>query len=230
VKLRATQESEEIITKKMERKQMNILVDELPKKVEIEGEEIEINTDYRNVLLYFRALRDEDLEGREKLEIAARLFFKRTPRNVEEAMRYINEEYIVCSETHASMTRRKKIEALGQRPFEKEKVVFDFEQDGRLIYVSFWQEYKINLIDVKMHWYAFKALFDGLGEETVLRRVIEFRRMKPKDMPRERRIELMELQKELSIAPLKNNYERSSDYRRSAKEIERELIEGLNNG
>jgi hypothetical protein len=97
VKLRATQESEEMITKEMERKQMNILVDELPKKVEIEGEECEINTDYRNVLLYFRVLRDEELEDREKLEIAARLFFKRTPRNVEEAMRYINEEYIVCS-------------------------------------------------------------------------------------------------------------------------------------
>jgi hypothetical protein len=141
------------------------------------------------------------------------------------------------------MTRRKKIEALGQRPFEKEKVVFDFEQDGRLIYASFWQEYKINLIDVKMHWYVFKALFDGLGEETVLRRVIEFRKMKPKDMPRERRIELMELQRELSIkdtsvkdtsvrvndpsskASLNHNSERSSDYRRSAKEIEREIME-----
>jgi hypothetical protein len=213
-----------MITKEMERKQMNILIDELPKKVEIEGEEIEINTDYRNVLLYFRALRDEDLEGREKLEIATRLFFKRTPRNVEEAMRYINEEYIVCSETHASMTRRNKI----KRNAEKEKVVFDIEQDGGLIYVSFMQEYGIDLRKEKMHWYAFKALFDGLGEETVLRRVIEFRKMKPKDMPRERRIELMELQKELSIAPLKNNYERSSDYRRSAKEIEREIMEEAN--
>jgi hypothetical protein len=120
------------------------------------------------------------------------------------------------------MTGRNKI----KRSAEKEKVVFEFEQDGRLIYASFWQEYKINLIDVKMHWYVFKALFDGLGEETALRRVIEFRKMKPKDMPRDRRIELMELQKELSIAPLKNNYERSSDYRRRAKEIEKELLEG----
>jgi hypothetical protein len=207
----------------MERKQMNILIDELPKKVEIEGEEIEINTDYRNVLLYFRALRDEELEDREKLEIAARLFFKRTPRNVEEAMRYINDEYIVCS------SKRKK-RVLTNSFSASQKVVFDFEQDGGLIYVSFMQEYGIDLRKEKMHWYAFKALFDGLGEETVLRRVIEFRKMKPKDMPRERRIELMELQKELSIAPLKNNYERSSDYRRSAKEIEEELLKGLNNG
>jgi hypothetical protein len=218
-----------MITKKMERKQMNILIDELPKKVMIEGEEIGINTDYRNVLLYFRALRDEDIEDREKLEIAARLFFKRKPRNVEEAMGYINEEYIVCSESQESMRRRNKI----KRSSEKEKLVFDFEQDGILIYVSFMQEYGIDLRKEKMHWYVFKALFDGLGEETVLRRVIEFRKMKPKDMPRDRRIELLELQRELSIkvkAPLTYNYERNSDYRRSAKEIERDLIEGINNG
>jgi hypothetical protein len=223
-----------MITKEMERKQMNILIDELPKKVEIDGEEIEINTDYRNVLLYFRVLKDEEIEDRDKLEIATRLFFKRTPRNIEEAMRYINEEYIVCSS-------RKKIKVC-----EKEKLVFDFEQDGGLIYASFWQEYKINLIDVKMHWYVFKALFDGLGEETVLRRVIEFRKMKPKDMPRERWIELMEMQRELSIkdtsikdtrseasrslAPLSYNDEGNSGYRRSAKEIEEELLKGLNNG
>jgi hypothetical protein len=233
-KLRATQESEEMITKEMERKQMNILIEDLPEKVEIEGEEIEINTDYRNVLLYFRVLREEELEDREKLEIAARLFFKRIPRNVEEGMRYINEEYIVCSETQASMTRRNKI----KRSVEKEKLVFDFEQDGGLIYVSFWQEYGIDLRKEKMHWYVFKALFDGLGEETVLRRVIEFRKMKPKDMPRDRRLELMELQRELSIevkdfsgkSAFNYNDNGSAAYRRRAKEIEKELLEGLKNG
>jgi hypothetical protein len=76
-----------------------------------------------------------------------------------------------------------------------------------------------------------------LGEETALRRVIEFRRMKPKDMPRERRIELMELQRELSIkdtsvrgkASFNYSDERSSGCMRSAKEIEKELLKGLNN-
>jgi hypothetical protein len=218
-----------MITKEMERKQMNILIDELPKKVEIEGEECEINTDYRNVLLYFRALKDEELEESDKLEIAIKLFFKTAPKNIEEAINYINEEYIVCSESQVSMRRRNKI----KRSAEKEKLVFDFEQDGILIYVSFMQEYGIDLRKEKMHWYVFKALFDGLGEETALRRVIEFRRMKPKDMPRERRIELLELQRELSIkvkAPLNYNYERNSGYRRSAKEMEKDLIEGLKNG
>jgi hypothetical protein len=242
----------EIITKKIERKQMNILIDELPDKVEIEGEEIEINTDFRNVLLYFRLLKDEELEAIEKVEIAMRLFFKRVPKDVGKAIRYINEEYIVSS-------GMKQIRKLEQRGLEKEKAAFDFEQDGGLIFASFWQQYKINLIETKMHWRVFKALFDGLGEETVLRRVMEFRRMKPKDMPRERRLELLELQRELSIkdtsvrdtsvkdarvkdpssksqsfAPSEESFSYndngSSDYRRSAKEIEKELIEGLNNG
>ena len=167
---------------------MNILIDKLAEKVEIDGEEIEINTDFRNVLLYFRALKDEELEEVEKLEIAMRLFFKSMPKNIEEAIKYINEEYIVCSAV--SKTQSKKIKS----HIVKERAIFDFEQDGTLIYVSFMQEYGIDLRKEKMHWYVFKALFDGLGEETALRRVIEFRRMKPKDMPRERRIELMGLQ------------------------------------
>lgn len=209
---------------------MNILIDELPEKIEIDGEEVEINTDYRNVLLYFRMLKDEELEEIEKVEIAIRLFFKRTPRNIEKAIRYINEEYIVNS-------GRKKIRKLGQRGLEEEKAAFDFEQDGELIFASFWQEYGIDLSKEKLHWRVFKALFDGLGEGTALRRVMEFRRMKAKDMPRERRAELLELQRELSIrneipskARLNYNDSGSTGYKRSAREIEKELIEGMKNG
>jgi hypothetical protein len=221
----------EIITKRRERKQMNILIDELPEKVEIEGEEIEINTDYRNVLLYFRLLKDEELEEIEKVNIAIRLFFKSIPKEIGKAIRYINEEYIVSS----GMKKPRKVE---QRGIEKGNAVFDFEQDGDLIFASFWQEYGIDLRKEKMHWYIFKALFDGLGEDTALRRIMEFRRMKAKDMPRERRTELLELQRELRVkdpsirskAPLKYNDAGSLGYRRSAKEIEKELIEGINNG
>lgn len=226
---------------------MNILIDELAEKVDIDGEEIEINTDFRNVLLYFRALKDDELEEAEKLEIAVRLFFKTMPKDIEKAIKYINEEYIVC-------LNRKKIKGcvrvkdpVVKEP--KEKAVFDFEQDGTLIYVSFMQEYGIDLRKEKLHWYVFKALFDGLGEGTALRRVIEFRRMKPKDMPRERRLELLELQKELEVkdpkvrvkdplyhndggskAPLNYDDSEGTVYRRRAKEIEKELLEGLKNG
>ena len=213
---------------------MNILIEELPEKVVIDGEECEINTDYRNVLLYFRALKDNELEEAEKLEIAARLFFKSMPKNIEEAIKYINEEYIICSSRKKIKVGVRVKDPVVKEP--KEKAVFDFEQDGTLIYVSFMQEYGIDLRKEKMHWRVFKALFDGLGEETALRRVIEFRRMKPKDMPRERRIELMELQRELSIrnyapskARLNYNDEENSGYRRSAKEIEKDLIEELKN-
>jgi hypothetical protein len=213
---------------------MNILIDELPEKVEIGGEEIDLNTDYKNVLLYFRVLKDEELEEGDKLGIALRLFFKTIPKDIEEAIRYINEEYIVCS-------AKRDVDPKKIKASEKEKKVFDFEQDGTLIYVSFMQQYRINLIETKMHWYEFKALLDGLGEGTALRRLIEFRRMKPKEMPRERRLELMELQKELAVRSkacgiaAKQRFMNYNDaegivYRRRAKEIEKELLEGLNNG
>jgi hypothetical protein len=209
----------EIITKKIERKQMNILTDELPEKIKIDGEEIKINTDFRNVLLYFRLLKDKDLDETEKLEISINLFFSSVPKDLETAIKYINEEYI----PNLPMRKARKT---GQR--FSEKPVFDFGQDADLIFASFWQAYKINLSKEKMHWKIFKALFDGLGEDTALRRVMEFRRMKPNDMPKERRAELMELQKDLSIKPHDDN--ENFGHTRSAKEIEKELLEELNNG
>jgi hypothetical protein len=198
---------------------MNILIDELPEKVEIEGEEIKINTDFRNVLLYFRLLKDKDLDETEKLEISINLFFSSVPKDIEKAIKYINEEYI----PNFPMRKARKTD---QR--FSEKAVFDFGQDADLIFASFWQEYKINLSKEKMHWKIFKALFDGLGEETALRRVMEFRRMKPNDMPKDRRAELLELQKDLSIKAHDDN--ENFGHTRSAKEIEKELLEELNNG
>lgn len=57
---------------------------------------------------------------------------------------------------------------------------FDFIVDGAHIYVSFLQEYGIDLYNErgKMHFEIFKALFEDLGPDTAIKRIIHIRTCK----------------------------------------------------
>jgi hypothetical protein len=133
---------------------MNLLIDKLPTKAEIDGKEYEINTDFRNVLIYFRLLKDKVIEAQDKFALLINLFFKVIPSNISAAMNYINDFWLLCG------SKRKDENS------KRNKIVFDFDQDSPLIFAAFYQEYGINLNEEKMHWFVFKALFDGLSEMT----------------------------------------------------------------
>lgn len=53
-------------------------------------------------------------------------------------------------------------------------IYFDYEADGDLIYSAFMQQYGIDLLESRMHWHKFLALFRGL-RDTKLTDVMGFR-------------------------------------------------------
>ena len=57
--------------------------------------------------------------------------------------------------------------------------ILDFEEDGEYIYASFMQDYGVDLIDMqgKLSWRKFIVLFDGLSEDTKIKRVMKIRSM-----------------------------------------------------
>ena len=58
---------------------------------------------------------------------------------------------------------------------KKAEKVFDFNADGEYIFSSFYQAYKINLLEVNMHWHIFMALFRGLPSNTKICEIISKR-------------------------------------------------------
>ena len=54
---------------------MNILIDQLPEAVEIDGVEYSINTDYRTAILIMMAFEDEALTAQDKAIIMLRLLY-----------------------------------------------------------------------------------------------------------------------------------------------------------
>ena len=63
------------------------------------------------------------------------------------------------------------------KPHEKQ---MDFAIDADLIYSAFWQQYKIDLIETKLHWYKFQALLFGL-KDTKFTDVLNYRGYDPND-------------------------------------------------
>ena len=65
---------------------MNLLVDELPDAVEIDGKEYLLNTDFRNCLNVILAYEDENLTDYEKQVIMLRNLYPVIPANTELAI------------------------------------------------------------------------------------------------------------------------------------------------
>ena len=61
---------------------------------------------------------------------------------------------------------------------------FDYIIDGEFIVASFQQAYGIDLTTCDMHWHRFKALFDGLPDNTKMVKIIGYRMWRKSDEKR----------------------------------------------
>ena len=65
---------------------------------------------------------------------------------------------------------------------------FDYDQDANLIYAAFYATYGISLTTVEfLHWWEFLALFEGLPEDTLIKRVMYWRTVNLSELPKEAR-------------------------------------------
>lgn len=133
---------------------------------------IEVVPAFDSVLEIQKLFREEDLTELDKLETALSMLVKNDWNlkffTVKEKSELLNEIYSKCINV-------KKRPEIKKSPVP----VLDFEEDGEYIYASFMQEYKIDLVDQqgKLPWRKFIALFDGLGDNTKIRRVMRIRSM-----------------------------------------------------
>lgn len=132
----------------------------LPSRIEWEGGSCAINTDFRVWIRFGEYLK----QGQIYLGIfpsgkppagddwqRAAVMFHRSPNPVPRA------------------TRHHMVKAL------------DLISDGEFIVASFQQAYGIDLTSCDMHWHRFKALLDGLPDDTKLSKVIGYRTWEPAD-------------------------------------------------
>lgn len=60
---------------------------------------------------------------------------------------------------------------------------YDFGQDAPLILAAFRQAYSIDLTSARLHWWQFRALFEGLPADCRICKIMEYRTADTADMP-----------------------------------------------
>lgn len=145
---------------------MNLLIHKLP----IQVKEMKINTDFRISILFELLMQNQKMRKELKIMKALQLYYPDFEKisNYEIAIEQMLWFYKCGKELDNSNKRNTNHNRYHQ--------IYSYEFDDTYIYSAFLQQYHIDLQEVEyMHWWKFKALFDGLSEETEIVRIMGYR-------------------------------------------------------
>lgn len=187
------------------------LNDPLVTSFEYKGKEYAIDLTFDNVLDVFDVLKDKYLRFYEKTYICLNLLLNDEwiPEETLELFEFIFENFIKSEEKEIV-----EYDLLGNplpKPKEeKDEPVISIEQDAEYIYASFRQAYGMNLFEEqgKLHWHEFRALLNGLPENTSMQRIIQIRKWKPsKYDTAEYKKEMEKMQKYYALKEVDNEWQ-----------------------
>jgi len=145
---------------------VNILVDDLPEAVEVNGVEYAVNFDFRTGLACILDMESSELTDEEKcILLLKRIYGETIPDDVEAAIKLAVKFLDGGKEPPEE-----------ENPFADNKRLYSFEKDSALIYAAFQQTHGIDLQKVDLHWWQFLALFQDLGADTGFCNLVNLRR------------------------------------------------------
>lgn len=201
---------------------LNILVDLLPTTVNVGGIDYPINTDFRTSILFEQMAVDAEIENEEKWKYLLEYYYEGiriTDKNinglVEEALKFyrcdrgqLQSDNEGCKDSSNSSSDK----------------IYDFDYDDMHIYSAFLQQYSIDLQDIEyLHWWKFKAMFNGLKEDCKFCKILEYRSVNLSDIKDEEQKRHYKTMKDIYKLPTKLNIEEE----KRQEEITRCLKEGI---
>lgn len=144
-------------------KTFNPLIDKPPEWVTVNERDYRIASDFRVSLAYIRILDDDEMDEQEKIVMGLEMYFGQAinPSDISDLAKAVRWFLLRGKEPQSERAA--------------EEPLFDIQQDAGRIYSAFLQAYRINLRKVKMHWWIFCELLEGLPKGTHLADVIEIR-------------------------------------------------------
>ena len=149
--------------------------------VSFKGKQYEINLAFDHVLKFFDLVSDDSIDNDYLSRKMIELFFggqkiPQDPEFLQGFMKMLNK--LVNAEPYLSG---------GNSTSGSMVQSFSWSKDAGMIEAAFLQNYQIDLMEEqgKMHWTKFKALFDGLSDNTRLIKIIQIRQTTPSDVTKE---------------------------------------------
>ena len=188
---------------------MNLLTEKLPDSISVCGENFAVNTDFRvwikveNIFAEKRQLTPDMLLQLFSLVLAEKVL----PKSFGDTLSAILTFY-ACNKTSSK-------KASGSNASNVR--VVSFTEDAGLIYAAFLAQYGIDLTATSLHWWKFRALFDGLTDKHKICEIMGYRAMDlSKIKNREQRAHYRKLKEMYKLPDT-----------RSIEEIERDNIRNL---
>lgn len=147
------------------------MLGQLPRALEINGAEYEIDSDYRNILQIFAAFNDPDLTDQEKVYICMRRLFN----NLEDLPR---QDY----ETgYTAALRFIECNIKSDKPSPK---VINWEKDEQLIFPAINKVAGMEVRGVEyLHWWTFLGYFQAIDREDIWGFILTIRQKRAQHKP-----------------------------------------------
>lgn len=152
---------------------MNIILNPMPDFLEVGGEKIFIHTDFRTWIRFDEALFWSDKPIEERMYSALDICYGgNIPADIPQAARAAIGFYAQRDEQIPEMAENAQG---GQGGTSRGRQIYSFTHDASLIYAAFMAQYSIDLTKADLHWWLFRALFEGLTDENKICKVMEIR-------------------------------------------------------
>lgn len=181
---------------------MNLLVDKLP--TEYRG--LKVDTNFRSFILFELLMQDNEIKKEDKIALALNIFYKDPITDLKTAIDGILWFY--------SMGESENKKNNGKGTKERSKVVYSYEHDAKYIYSAFLDQYGVDLNEIDdLHWFKFKAMFEGLKSENKICEIMGYRAIdlnKIKD--KEERKRYKKLKQEWALPDNRTEEQKENDF------------------
>lgn len=174
----------------------NMLIDMLPRKVELNGKMYDIRTNFRTSILFEQLMQDDNIDDFERGMKAIKLYFYKhiKEEDLEEA---INKIYWFYSGGKDDLE-----ESITKNTNSNNERLYDYNFDDEYIYAAFLDQYNIDLQNIKyLHWWKFKSMFKSLNENHKISEIMKYRGINLKDIKDEEEKKFYKKMKEVYKLP-----------------------------
>ncbi len=183
----------------------NILLDKLPQYTQ---NGLKIRTDFRESIKFELLMQDKNIDEKDKIALAIKLYYYDMSK-IKDIKIAINDIlwFYRCGEELKEETSQDKNE-------EKIKQIYSYEFDDKYIYSAFLEQYNIDLNSINyLHWWKFKALFNGLNEKTKIVEIMGYRAMNlSKIKDKEMKKHYKKMQQIYALPDMRSEEEKESDF------------------
>ena len=153
---------------------MNIMFESFPDTVRVERRDYEIVTDFREWIKLSELLENTERLTSRILNMIMDWYLVPPPQNTEMAL-YALGEFLGAEAIHPFFDDSADQDDDEETKSHPDKL-FSYSEDAIYIYSAFRAVYGIDIEEIEyMHWWKFRALFDGLPEDTEIKQRMHYR-------------------------------------------------------